>query len=947
MYMPRLLDYNSKSAFKNVSKMFNLDYQVPIRTKKDLMNHLGAETIDQAVREGVYIYNKEMEKKNALREEEARIKRNEKAREKREEARIRKENIEIKTKVIELKDIDALYPFVKDAKENNKIMQIRFILNDGEVIRDVNVNINLKLVDLWKIIRLAFQWDSEHDLFNVYDGKGNVNGDTRIGKMFINYGKVIVPNKKIVQAFFDGKMNCVMTPILNFITMKIETSKTKKTIDKYRTLINKATKLEETYHDIGVNKDALIDISNKLQMDLHINLPFQKDFMVAKSSKKPLRTFHFVNTRLNHVDFDEMTHNEVEEIVTFDRLKEIQNELGNSYYTYKKNGKNICQIDTINRRYKLNNDFKDAVYEFEKETGLINAKICSIRDKNLCEFVRQSNHFNESVELFEREFEEISKVIDFDNHLDMQKAYINYKLCKYYKGFLGKVTDFRKCDHIVDVGIYQIKNIVLHGRLKELNKSLNCYNDNVYISPELEMLTFEGCTYDIVAGCWGDRLDFDFSDDLINKQDENGIKSNGLPNKIKYFAKYVGQCFCQNETSSYFMKTNKDMVQHLANELDGTVDMINDEARISYKKTSNFCLPQVSSFITAYMRMNMIEQLFELDMKNVLKIVTDGIYFNGKCPTLKNCFKIKEAVWVHNPCGDSYISNNTCEQDFICGDYKDHHMVEVHIGAGGCGKTHINLTDKGYIGLGYFAPSWKLAHSKHQEYGCHVNTIAKLISDDPETINMIKKINNNLIVDEVSMLSDEEKTKILTNFKGCKIIFCGDVGFQLPCFNDDPKIKKTPFKLDGMKIIEYTKNHRVQCEQLGELLREMREHIKDNKNPRYLVERCVKGNLNDYNYVEDLILTQTHAEKDIYTERFKHLEKYYITKSDRIYGRGEIVFKKPDTEHYKIQHAFTVHSIQGETATGKLYIDFQKMYNPQMLYTAVSRAKYINQIILI
>ena len=111
------------------------------------------------------------------------------------------------------------------------------------------------------------------------------------------------------------------------------------------------------------------------------------------------------------------------------------------------------------------------------------------------------------------------------------------------------------------------------------------------------------------------------------------------------------------------------------------------------------------------------------------------------------------------------------------------------------------------------------------------------------TINMFKKLNNVLIIDEVSMLSNEEKDKIILNFKGCKIIFCGDVGFQLPCFNDDPKITKTPFKIDGMKIIEYTINHRVQCEKLGELLREMREHIKDNKNPGVsvaLLIRCLR-----------------------------------------------------------------------------------------------------------
>ena len=334
-------------------------------------------------------------------------------------------------------------------------------------------------------------------------------------------------------------------------------------------------------------------------------------------------------------------------------------------------------------------------------------------------------------------------------------------------------------------------------------------------------------------------------------------------------------------------------------------------------------------------------------MKNVLKIVVDVIYFNGECPTLKNCFSIKDARWVQNYGGLSYVSNHTCDKDFMCGEFKEHNMIEVHIGAGGCGKTHINLTDKGFIGMGYFAPSWKLARSKQKEYSCYVNTIAKLTSDDPETINAFKRVNSVMIIDEVSMMSDEEKNKIIHNFKGSKIIFCGDVGYQLPCFNDNPKIIKTPFSLNGMKIIEYETNHRVKCEELKELLQNMRQHIKENKNPRYLVEKCIKGNLNDYNYVDDLILSQTHIEKNIYTEQFKHLEKYYITKSNRIYGRGEIVFEKPNTEDYKIQHAFTVHSIQGETANGKLYIDFKRMYNPQMLYTAVSRAKYINQIILI
>ena len=81
--MPKMIDSNQKTAFTNIAKLFRSVYAVPIRTKKDLMNYLGSASIPQAIQEGVLIYNNEVEKENALRAEEARIKRNEKAREKR------------------------------------------------------------------------------------------------------------------------------------------------------------------------------------------------------------------------------------------------------------------------------------------------------------------------------------------------------------------------------------------------------------------------------------------------------------------------------------------------------------------------------------------------------------------------------------------------------------------------------------------------------------------------------------------------------------------------------------------------------------------------------------------------------------------------------------------------------------------------------------------------
>jgi len=847
------------------------------------------------------------------------------------ERRAKREEAKLKETVKQVNTIQQLYKVVKDAFESKKQFDFKFITEKGNIKADFNFTSADTLENTWSKILYLIQVESGKYLFDIYNGDQNDYTEGELGHAFIQSGKKLAPADKIQQAFFDGKINCVMMPIINFIQDKIDNSKADKTKSNYKTMMKKAIELETKYHNVGVNKDAMIEISNDLKIDLHVHLPFQKDFIVAKSNSKALRTFQYRNTKLNHVDFDELTHNEVEQIVSLEELINIQKKLDaeKAYYTYQKSYKNITQIDTLNCRYKLKNDYRDAVFKFETETGLMDCKICSIQQPELTAFVRQSSHFNETIIFNENEH---------DGHIDMRRAYANFKTCKYYKGFLGKVTDFRECNRIIDIGIYQIKNLVLNGRIKLMNDKLNCYNDNVYPSVELEMLMSEGCTFDIIAGCWGSSIDFEFNDELLDGKDEH---------KTRYYCKYVGQMYCYNQEHSYYIKSDEKFVQHLRNEIDTDITLYENEAKISYPKSSNYQLTHICPFILSYMRMNVIEQLYEFDMKNVIKIVVDGIYFNGSFPTLKNCFRDETKRMVHNYCGNSYVSNNNCGE-FKYGKFREHNLIEVHSGAGGCGKTHINLVDNGFVGVVYFAPSWKLARTKQKEYGCNVNTIAKLLSNDPETLGYITRNMRVAIVDEGSMISERDKQTIIKNLSGCKIIFCGDFGYQLPCFEKDEEGKYlAPFNTTGMIIKEHNTNYRVKCNQLSELLKDVRDHIKNGINPRKLIESvCHKGNVNDYDYLNDLIITQTHTNKDAFTETFKHLNKYYILESNRVYGRGEIYFTVPDANH-QIQHAFTVHSIQGETAQGKLYIDFAKMFNPQMLYTAISRAKYLHQIVLI
>jgi hypothetical protein len=100
-----------------------------------------------------------------------------------------------------------------------------------------------------------------------------------------------------------------------------------------------------------------------------------------------------------------------------------------------------------------------------------------------------------------------------------------------------------------------------------------------------------------------------------------------------------------------------------------------------------------------------------------------------------------------------------------------------------------------------------------------------------------------------------------------------------------------------------------------------------------------------------MILSGTNELKDYYSKMFIgkfDKEKYYIMENNRLFCNGDIIIgEKPDKVKHEIRHAFTTHSIQGETANFNLFIDSSKMFDSRMFYTAISRAKTLDQIYII
>jgi len=858
------------------------------------------------------------------------------------------------TKLIRKKQIENAYKYAKDVfnidllnkrdirrnqkKQNISILPFGNVFTHYNIIKNIKNPVTIKIFqegELKKELTLDKggnkSWANYYLFVQIDSETFWTNGEGVQIQMI--QSKPIKKTKAIKQSFKEGKFNCVLNSVFRFFEKKMEDTDNKKTKQNYKSRCKKTLELNNKYFDIGVDQEGLYDIANTLQININITLPFQDQYIEAKSNKKGLRTFNYINTRLNHVEYDEMSYEENRVEKTTSELLKIQRRLDKTgqYYTYKKSS-NITEIRTTDTLYSLEDEYNEVVKDFEVKTGLINCKIDSIAFPEVTEFIRDGVHFNQTMD-FDLE--------DCNNHIDMKKAYANYKMCRYYDGFLGKPTDFRKCDKMEGIGYYRIQNIQFNNSiLEQWNKRMNIYkNGLIFPSPELNMLKDKGVTFDVDLGCWGGKIDFDFTDEMINGKSEDEY------NSFRYYCKWVGSTYCNNEHKSFYIKGNQDFIGLLQNELStDNIESFNKEVKVSYKKKANMILPHICGFITSYMRMNVLEQLESMNVNTICKVVCDGIYYKGEPVLMKNCFRDEPKHITQNEGCDSYISNTDVCTYTGYGEPRQHNMVELHTGAGGCGKTHYNLTDKGFIGISFYAPTWKLTRNKAKDYNCRATTVAKIESSDPSVFGPQLRFCNVLVIDEVSMMSEKSKQQILKNMNGCKIIFCGDIGYQLPPFVEG---NNEEFKKDITEI-KHTHNYRAECEKLREMLIKCRSMMDKNKNIiPYVLNNIPARETPQYNHETDMILATMHSIKNEYTKKYKDKMKYVITQSDELYGRGEVYYQVPNTKHYELRHGYTTHSIQGETMKGNIFVDLRGVYDNRMMYTMISRAKRLSQIILI
>jgi hypothetical protein len=397
----------------------------------------------------------------------------------------------------------------------------------------------------------------------------------------------------------------------------------------------------------------------------------------------------------------------------------------------------------------------------------------------------------------------------------------------------------------------------------------------------------------------------------------------------------------------------------------------------------------------------------EFKQNEIFADKTDKMTFNNS-PTESYLSGIFERENV--PLFADVTDGDDCtDHAIVCkGEARPYYERELWAGQGGTGKTYQNTRDHGWVNALYVAPSWKLARAVQHDlqnspgFDSRIDVNVKHRVLFMEFSDKLQARYNVFLFDEVSQYTEREKELIFA-MDGRKI-FMGDISYQLEPVLDYTILKKKFAKERGTddsdgddsdydeeadtgefeawcmergeyeitatgfdNIITLTDDYRAKdCQTLQNIKQVLREYVDAGREQDHAGQMQTRADAITYIKTQlpmrtreevhahystaDLILCSKHDIREEYNTTFNHLKKYLVKNNTKQHSNGEIIYTDPPPGvKADITHGYTVHSIQGETLAtdATVYIDLRRMFSDRMLYTAVSRARRMDQIYLV
>ena len=796
------------------------------------------------------------------------------------------------------------------------------------------------------------------------------------------------------QSFLDGVVHCVLDAPLREAKLHPNNTRWASIVSK---ILGKKTKtgrkpglLDQYANGVPINEFQSLADTTKLGFTVYAPLKSEPIVNVRPKGEEAYRVFYYINTRLDHVE--SATRKDIKQfqeaaLVTNSKGENISNEEITEKWRqcirqktpmyYRRNCGGISRLITLNGTWTCRDtEMAEFIKDWMNKNGLRHHQIDGRKHPELLKFLGSALHFNMT-----RDFKEYRENVDALGHIDMTQAYRKFRQSKYYKGFV-KVSDFRKTDQIRAIGCYRINEVSLEGcsdQVRFLNKKLKWLRNNmIYHSPELEMWRDLGATFHITHGAWGTRFDLEMDDPKWTNKTTVGYRRNGTCTEriaIPYYCKFVGNLAITKNTEAVYTIGEPNYFRQMAGvygvQLFETETDFGSEMTMDYNRLENKRLTQVAAGITSYMRINIMEQLMLMDYSKLVRICTDGIYYEQHEFPRLNTFLEKDKKTLENAECESYLSGSPIPDDHPClptAEDKEFYKREGLLGVGGAGKTYQVAMDKGLIDLCVVLPTRKAQAAFRKSYP---NISSAIYWDLTHSKNndQFKRQFGVLAFDEISALSEHDMEWLAKETCG-KHLYMGDPGFQTSPFRritDDEKNTEGLKTFDRSKWDQFfdhytifTHSYRIQCDILRVVCKQIRdimEEFDDNENQEGL-RQCLNvvrqhaqiSNINSVPYkVIDVVLGDNNLICQIFTDCCVGLERWRVTRNGGSWYNGDISLTKPVGCCAEISHASTIHSIQGETVEppSKVIILVDGLRNMEVVYTAVSRARKMSQIWLV
>ena len=767
--------------------------------------------------------------------------------------------------------------------------------------------------------------------FLIYTEEGGWNWIVETGDKIAMIAQTRIPAKRLYQVFRDGISHCVFTPILNRLRDDYFKSESKDFKKRLSQRIAKMTGLALEYSE-GVPEDKMEEVAKAsgFKIAIHNVLGNETDVYNNKSTK----ALRFTNTRENHLDIGHIALDEETDKISQEEVIAIWQEAveKNEFYMIEGDLKEGVprKIRTLTRCVEVYDPNKAYYDALNSKIELNKYKFNTARNPDVNNFIKAGRIINAWATPLSDEKP--------TGHLDMPKAYTQFKKCSHYMGFLGVIHQWRsgKFDRAFieeHIGIYRFKVLKCEN---ELFTKLGLGSVHILPSPEILYFMDNGVEMELDAGVFGSRMDFEFPDEMLAD---------------RRYCIWSGRLSMEHKFRKYTFSSSKRWARHLKHQFGNDASYWEDKGvtSVNVPIESVATSHHILAFITSYVRIQMMEAMKKFKVSQLCKVLLDGIYFTGEKPMGLEWFKEKE---IKDQCDVSFgwYAKEEIEVAWNEVRFSENTLLT---GQGGCGKTYGVLTDDCLNKILFVTPSHVLGADVREKYKVPYTTIHRLLGKECTIWKQDHFYPPVVLIDEITQIPAEWVDEVFLQYPDSLIVLAGDITssgqwFQTRngCPGNYSKIWKPTCAVEHIEG-----DRRSRDQELVELKVRIRDEMErifvdgDSGEAQQMIG-WAKQNLKQVSFFDvpsmfvkgDTCIAGTH---DI-----NHKLNLLGVVSGYYKAGGYI--SDCEKEGYVERGSFTIHSYQGKTVEeGKIFIFLDDMFEYSMLYTAVSRAVNFSQLVFV